>query len=228
MVEAGIARDAKLGFPLQCLHVVLTDSADRAVAHAVTDSSGQFQLEAPTPGAYRVQFLVYGWEALTGPLDTLADGSFKQRIYPLTFASMLVPDTSFRLPPNEMTRRQHQERRERFEAYLRRYEADGVWRSRRVIPQGIEFFYPSKLRAARVEGSVLAYFIVDSTGRARPESWRTVSATHPDFESTIRDALPRSRWRPAESGGRPTCELTLDHARFYLTGDVARSVLDTR
>ena len=94
LVEAGVARDAKLGTPLDCLHVALLDSAGRAIQHTVTDSSGQFMLEAPRPGRYRVQFLIYRWEPLVGPVDTLAEGAFKHRVYPLTFANMLVADTS--------------------------------------------------------------------------------------------------------------------------------------
>ena len=37
--EAGVARDAKSGAPLECLHVTLVDSTNRAVAHTVTDAS---------------------------------------------------------------------------------------------------------------------------------------------------------------------------------------------
>ena len=48
LVEAGIARDAKRGTPLECLHVALLDSKGRAVGHTVTDATGQFQLEALT------------------------------------------------------------------------------------------------------------------------------------------------------------------------------------
>ena len=95
MVEAGVARDVKLGTPLECLHVALLDSTGYPIAHTVTDSSGQFLLEAPRPGAYRVQFLIHRWEPLVGPVDTLAEGSFKQRIYPLSFTSMLVHDSAW-------------------------------------------------------------------------------------------------------------------------------------
>jgi len=228
MVEAGIARDAKLNVPLECLHVALLDSAGRAVVHTVTDSAGRFQLEAPAPGAYRVQFHVYGWGALAGPIDTLVEGSFKQRSYPLAFADLLLPDTTFDRPPNELTRREVLERRAHFEAYLRRYEADSAWVSRRVRPNGIEVHYPGYLRAARIQGSVLAYFIVDSTGRARPDSWRPISVTHPEFGKVVREGLPRSRWKPALSRGQASCELTLDFTRFYLESGVAHIVLQTR
>lgn len=89
--EGGVARDAKSGAPLECLHVALVDSTNRAVAHTVTDATGQFQLEAPRPGPYRVRFELFGWEPLGGPLDTLADGDLKQRRYPLDFVNLLMP-----------------------------------------------------------------------------------------------------------------------------------------
>lgn len=228
MVEAGIARDAKLGTPLECLHVALLDSAGGAIAHTVTDSAGQFQLEAPRPGAYRVQFLVYGWEPLAGPVDTLDEGSFTQRIYPLTFGNLLVPDSSYERPPEGVTARETREKYRRLEAYLRGLEADGAWRSRRTIPRDVEIRYPDRLRMARVEGSVLGRFIVDSTGRARADSWLTIAATHPDFESAVKGSLPRSRWHPARNAGRAVCELIFDYTRFYLDYDVARIVFQTR
>lgn len=54
--EAGLARDAATREPLECLHVALVDSAERAVAHGVTDSAGMFVLVAPGPGAFSVRF----------------------------------------------------------------------------------------------------------------------------------------------------------------------------
>ena len=227
IVEAGIARDAKLGSPLECLHVALLDSTGSAIAHTVTDSAGQFQLEAPQPGAYRLQFLVYGWEPLVGPVDTLADGSFKQRIYPLTFANMLVPDSSYERPREGVTARETRDKYKRLETYLRGLEG-GTWRSRRAIPQGIEIRYPDRLRAAGVAGSVLGRFIVDSTGRARTDSWLTIAATHPAFENAVRGSLQQSRWQPALNGSRAVCELIFDYTRFYLDYDVARIVFQTR
>src|SRR5947209_125948 len=70
--EAGMARDARLRTPLECLHVVLLDSTERAIAHTVTDSGGRFMLQAPGPGRFRVRFEIFGWAPLVGPLDTLA------------------------------------------------------------------------------------------------------------------------------------------------------------
>lgn len=228
MVEAGIARDAKLGTPLECLHVALLDSAGRAVAHTVTDSAGQFLLEATTPGMYRVQFLVYRWEPLVGPVDTLIEGTFKQRIYPLAFTDMIVPDSSYERPPNGVRGRENRDKYKRMDAYLRAAESDSVWRSRRALPTDLKMRYPIKLGLAGADGSVLARFIVDSTGRARPESWVTLYAAHPDFEKAIRSSMPNARWRPARNAGQAVCELVMDYTRFFRDHEIANIVLETR
>jgi hypothetical protein len=228
MVEAGVARDAKLGTPLECLHVALLDSTDRAIAHTVTDSAGQFLLEAPRPGAYRVQFLIYRWEPLVGPVDTLAEGSFKQRIYPLSFTSMLVHDSARGRPSNDADTRENREKYRHLESFLRRFESDSTWRSRQAIVSDLGIRYPAQQVMRGGAGTVLARFIVDSTGRARPESWQSIIATHPDFEKAVKGTMPKARWKPANLAGRPVCELTMDFTRFYRDHEVLRIVLETR
>ena len=224
MAEAGVARDAKTGAPLQCLHVVLADSADRAVAHTVTDSAGQFMLEAPRPGAYRVRFEIYGWESLMGPLDTLAEGQFKQRRYPLDFTGILVPKDLPRrtvLDSAESVRAEH-DRQER-EAYKRFYSElhsrgdSTAWRSRVIIPDtAIRLHYPREMYRRGLQGSVVAQVIIDSTGKARGETWQALRVAHRDFEKAVRSVLDDMRWHPAILEGRPSCELIRSVMEFSL------------
>ena len=96
--EAGIARDTSTQAPLACVHVALLDSAGTAVRHGVTDSLGQFYLDAPKPGAYRVRFETSGWAPLDGPLDTLAEVDFRQRTYEVAFTNLLRPFSLDSLP----------------------------------------------------------------------------------------------------------------------------------
>jgi protein TonB len=67
--------------------------------------------------------------------------------------------------------------------------------------------YPEALRDAGVEGQVIAMFVVNEMGRAEDS---TVTITHSDgkpFEESVRTALHRMRFVPAEVGGRKVRQL---------------------
>ncbi|HKH90293.1 MAG TPA: energy transducer TonB [Gemmatimonadaceae bacterium] len=225
-VQAGIARDAKRGRPLECLHVVLLDSADKAIAHTVTDSAGRFFLEAPGAGAYRVQFRVHQWEPLTGPLDTLGDAEFRQRIYPLTFANIVGFDST----ADADTLTEAERRRRNALAYEQRRasDAESGWSSRKPIPEQSGVQYPTERRRTRTSGRVLAWFIVDSTGSTRPSSWEVVSASDEEFAFAMKRASRTWKWEPARNAGRPVCELTLDYTTFDMTRGFGRIMFYTR
>ena len=228
LVEAGVARDAKRGTPLECLHVALLDSAGRAVQHTVTDPTGQFQLEAPRPGKYRVQFQIYRWEPLVGPVDTLAEGVFKHRVYPLAFANMLVADTAAVSQQGATSGRATRDKVTEIDELLRADESYGGWQSRRAMRFATGLRYPPDLFMTGVGGSVLARFIVDRTGFARPNSWMTLFASHPQFEEAVRSKLSDARWMPAQNAGQAVCELVMDYTRFYTEHAEGNIVMVTR
>ena len=60
--------------------------------------------------------------------------------------------------------------------------------------------YPRDLIAKHVEGSVLARYIVDTTGFADTTSFEVLQATDPAFIRAVRDALPYMRFSPAKIG----------------------------
>jgi protein TonB len=62
--------------------------------------------------------------------------------------------------------------------------------------------FPSVLRSANVQGRVTATFVVDTTGRAEPGTFKVLESDHELFSSAVRTALPRMRFIPAEVGGR--------------------------
>jgi TonB family protein len=62
--------------------------------------------------------------------------------------------------------------------------------------------YPPALLNERMNGEVIVEYVVDSTGRPRPETFRVVRATHPEFTAAVRKALRHARFHPAELGGR--------------------------
>lgn len=61
--------------------------------------------------------------------------------------------------------------------------------------------YPELLRQAHVTGSVIARFVVDTTGRAEPGSLQIVQSAHPGLEASVRETIPRLRFLPATNRG---------------------------
>ncbi len=71
-----------------------------------------------------------------------------------------------------------------------------------AIPGNNSPVYPAQLKAAGVEGEALVTFVVDTLGRAEAGSFKVLQATHDAFGETVRVALPRMRFLPAESNGK--------------------------
>ena len=67
--------------------------------------------------------------------------------------------------------------------------------------------YPESLRAARVEGKVLAQFVVDLEGRADLSTFRVLESAHARFTDAVREAVRTMRFHPAEVGGMPVRQL---------------------
>ena len=63
--------------------------------------------------------------------------------------------------------------------------------------------YPARLRAAGVEGEVVAQFVVDARGNAIPNSIRIVSATNDLFLESVRATIPRMKFSPGRLRGKP-------------------------
>jgi len=75
--------------------------------------------------------------------------------------------------------------------------------------------FPDILRAARVNGKVFGQFVVDTNGRALPETFRVMSSTHDLFTESVKAALPDMRFTPATIGGKPVRQLV--QQPFYFT-----------
>jgi len=76
--------------------------------------------------------------------------------------------------------------------------------------------YPSALRAAQIEGSVIARFIVDTLGRAEPASINFPSATHDQFTEAVRQSVLHSRYLPAMIGDHAVRQLVEQRFEFTL------------
>ncbi|MEP6780054.1 MAG: energy transducer TonB [Gemmatimonadaceae bacterium] len=77
--------------------------------------------------------------------------------------------------------------------------------------------FPEMLKSAGVEGTVLAQFIVDTTGRAEVASFKVLKSDHAQFELAVKNALPRMRFLPAEVGGKKVKQLVQQPFQFSLT-----------
>jgi periplasmic protein TonB len=76
--------------------------------------------------------------------------------------------------------------------------------------------YPAELRAAHIEGRVLARFVVDTTGRVIMRTVNVEAADHPAFGVAVIDALRQSRFQPAEFRGRRVQQLVSQPFVFLL------------
>ena len=77
--------------------------------------------------------------------------------------------------------------------------------------------YPSMLQSAGVDGSVRAQFVVDTLGRVEQGSFRALESTHDLFTASVREALARARFTPAEVGGRKVRQLVEQTFTFSIT-----------
>jgi outer membrane biosynthesis protein TonB len=80
--------------------------------------------------------------------------------------------------------------------------------------------YPPALREQYIEGSVAARDVIDSTGHAEPQSLEVLEATHPEFEQSVRDALPGMRFSPGIVGGRRIRQLVEQRFAFRMVATV--------
>jgi TonB family protein len=84
------------------------------------------------------------------------------------------------------------------------------------VPGSVWPAYPAALKAERLEGEVIAAFIVDTLGVVDPSSLRILKATHPLFAASVRDALPQMRFIPAEVNGVKITKLVQQRYVFSL------------
>ena len=76
--------------------------------------------------------------------------------------------------------------------------------------------YPDMLREARVEGEVLAQFVVGEDGRADVESFKVLKSSNDLFVKSVRAALPQMRFNPATVGGKAVRQVVQQPFTFSL------------
>ena len=76
--------------------------------------------------------------------------------------------------------------------------------------------YPGQLQARAVEETFVVKFVVDSLGRVESKTLQFPGKTHHLFIKSVRDALLRSRFLPAELGGKHVPQLVQQRFSFVM------------
>jgi TonB family protein len=74
--------------------------------------------------------------------------------------------------------------------------------------------YPQSLFAARVDGSVIAEFVVDEKGHVEGETFGIVASSNPLFSEAVRDAVMSAVFTPARRKGAAVRQLVQQPFRF--------------
>jgi len=81
-------------------------------------------------------------------------------------------------------------------------DVSAVDRAPGLVGRALEPRYPPALRAAGIQGRVLAEFVVDTLGHAELATLRFPELPDPRFGDAVREVLARYRFSPAEVAGR--------------------------
>lgn len=79
--------------------------------------------------------------------------------------------------------------------------------------------FPDVLRAANIEGEVLAQFVADTFGMADMRTFKVLKSSHDLFTDAVRTVLPTMRFNPALVGGRKVKQLVQMPFQFNLSKD---------
>ena len=96
------------------------------------------------------------------------------------------------------------------------YTSDGVDRVVMPLANNPVPVYPRSMAAAGIETNFVVVFVVDSTGRVDNQTLEFPATAQPVFADAVRRALGRSRYRPAEMGGRRVRQLVQQEFVFRL------------
>jgi len=67
--------------------------------------------------------------------------------------------------------------------------------------------YPDMLQTAGIAGEVIAQFVIDTTGHVEMSTFKVIKSDNDLFTASVKSALTKARYFPAEVGGRKVKEL---------------------
>jgi protein TonB len=80
--------------------------------------------------------------------------------------------------------------------------AEAVVEEKPEMLSGPQPEYPQLLRTAGIEGQVLVQVVIDTMGRAEPNSLKIIRSPNPGFDQAVKSAVMRALFRPARVHGR--------------------------
>jgi protein TonB len=76
--------------------------------------------------------------------------------------------------------------------------------------------YPPALKDQGIEGTVLAQFVVNESGRYEPGTLKILNSSNSAFTAAVKDALPRMRFSAAQIGGKKVQQLVQMPFQFHI------------
>ena len=180
--------------PLAGAAVALVNDSAQVVASASASGDGAFYLDAPAAGAYRLVVLVAG-ASFVSPAVKLDSGKTIEKQFS-------VPDVP--------------------ESFASALFARDVTTPASAVPGSPRPAYPAALAAQGARALVSTMFVVDEDGRANVESFRALNTAADPFIESIRDALKRTRFVPAQKDGGPVRQVVQYTYDFGMRGDPER------
>lgn len=83
--------------------------------------------------------------------------------------------------------------------------------------------YPEELYKSRTPGQVIVEFVVDTMGKAEPETFGVVSSTDARFTAAVRAALASARFTPAVRAGRKVRQIVRQPFSFVVPADGSKA-----
>jgi len=173
--------------------------------------AGEVDLDAfPTSTLHGIE--MYSSGSATVPSDFLANANMSSCGTILLWSR--GPDTD---PPT--SQRAQSFDLERMIASLKIFSGDQVDKPAVLAnADSVDPKYPPELFAGGVTGSVLAEFVVDSTGRVEEETVTIVSSTNSLFSATVLRSLQAARYVPAMKDGRAVRQAVQQPFKFTPPG----------
>ena len=200
-----------VGAPVRLLRAAPRDTGVAAdttpLASGVTAADGAFMLLTPGPGTYRARI---GDAFLTPPATLASADSVDMREYRLVVPA---PPSAVAIGPHEVADSSGCRGGVRCPFQVEKQAA--------AVPGTVIARYPNVLqgRGTAGDGRVVVQFVVDTAGRAEPQTLRVLEASDPAFVPEVQAAVARARFYPAEVAHRPVRQLVQLPFTFTLAPD---------